>query len=134
MEVAMEVEDDVFFADLNKQISLLIMDDDDGDDPVAHCPSVSLQVLHHPPSYFSVYLERASLEQSILLHKHKHNHHHHHFPTSKLAEEKAKELVCSSHSRRIREERTGKGKTAHPTTQSSKGTLITQAVLLMHLS
>ncbi|CAL5416079.1 unnamed protein product [Camellia sinensis] len=43
MEVAMEVEDDVFFADLNKQISLLIMDDDDGDDPVAHCPSVSLQ-------------------------------------------------------------------------------------------
>ncbi|THG18512.1 hypothetical protein TEA_017458 [Camellia sinensis var. sinensis] len=47
----------------------------------------------------------------------------------KLAEEKAKELVCSSHSRRIREEKTGKGKTAHPTTRSSKGTLITPAVL-----
>ncbi|CAL5367290.1 unnamed protein product [Camellia sinensis] len=31
--------------------------------------------------------------------------------------------------RRIREERTGKGKTAHPTTRSSKGTLITPAVL-----
>ncbi|XAR57231.1 hypothetical protein NMG60_11025292 [Bertholletia excelsa] len=39
----MEVEDDVFFADLNKQISLLIMDDDE--DPVAHCPTVSFQAL-----------------------------------------------------------------------------------------
>ncbi|XP_049377612.1 uncharacterized protein LOC125842373 [Solanum stenotomum] len=29
MEVAMEVEDDLFFADLSKQISLLIMDDDE---------------------------------------------------------------------------------------------------------
>lgn len=40
----MEVEDDSFFADLSKQISLLIMDDDE-EDPVANCPSVSLQVL-----------------------------------------------------------------------------------------
>lgn len=39
----MEVEDDLLFADLSKQISLLIMDDDD-EDPVATCPSVSLQV------------------------------------------------------------------------------------------
>lgn len=46
MEVAMEVEDDLFFADLSKQISLLIMDDDE-EDPVANCPSVSLQVLLH---------------------------------------------------------------------------------------
>lgn len=45
MEVGMEMEDDVFFADLNRQISLLIMDDDE--DPNAHCPSASLQVLHH---------------------------------------------------------------------------------------
>ena len=44
MEVAMEVEDDSFFADLSKQISLLIMDDDE-EDPAANCPSVSLQVL-----------------------------------------------------------------------------------------
>lgn len=44
MEVAMEIEDDLFFQDLSKQISLLIMDDDD-EDPVVHCPSVSLQVL-----------------------------------------------------------------------------------------
>ncbi|GAV84596.1 hypothetical protein CFOL_v3_28040 [Cephalotus follicularis] len=37
----MEVEDDVFFADLSKRISLLIMDDDE--DPVSRCPSVSFQ-------------------------------------------------------------------------------------------
>ncbi|XP_059632554.1 uncharacterized protein LOC132275159 [Cornus florida] len=37
----MEVEDDVFFADISKQISLLIMDDEE--DKVAHCPSVTLQ-------------------------------------------------------------------------------------------
>ncbi|KAK6238089.1 hypothetical protein QUC31_003558 [Theobroma cacao] len=41
MEVAVELEDDLFFADLSKQISLLIMDDDE--DPVARCPSVSFQ-------------------------------------------------------------------------------------------
>ncbi|KAH1047558.1 hypothetical protein J1N35_038342 [Gossypium stocksii] len=41
MEVAVEVEDDLFFADLSKQISLLIMDDDD--DSVVRYPSVSLQ-------------------------------------------------------------------------------------------
>ncbi|KAK6913890.1 hypothetical protein RJ641_021211 [Dillenia turbinata] len=40
MEVAMEVEDAVFFADISKQISLLIMDDDE--DTVTR-PSVSLQ-------------------------------------------------------------------------------------------
>lgn len=44
MEVAVELEDDLFFADLSKQISLLIMDDDDDQDPVARCPSVSFQV------------------------------------------------------------------------------------------
>ncbi|XP_052208650.1 uncharacterized protein LOC127812287 [Diospyros lotus] len=43
MEVAMELEDDVFYADLKRQISLLIMDDDD-EDPAVHCPSVSLQL------------------------------------------------------------------------------------------
>ncbi|CAI0559816.1 unnamed protein product [Linum tenue] len=41
MEVAMELEDDLFFADLSKQISLLIMDDDE--DPVAPPPSVTFQ-------------------------------------------------------------------------------------------
>ncbi|KAF8392428.1 hypothetical protein HHK36_022770 [Tetracentron sinense] len=47
MEVAMEVEDDVFFADLSKQISLLIMDDDD-ENPVAQYPSASLQGFSRP--------------------------------------------------------------------------------------
>ncbi|KAF5452470.1 hypothetical protein F2P56_027465 [Juglans regia] len=41
MEVTMEVEDDLFFADLSKQISLLIMDEEE-EDPVANFP-VSLQ-------------------------------------------------------------------------------------------
>ncbi|KAF5752298.1 hypothetical protein HS088_TW01G00206 [Tripterygium wilfordii] len=43
MEVTMEAEDGLFFADLSKQISLLIMDDDDDEDPVARCSSVSFQ-------------------------------------------------------------------------------------------
>ncbi|XP_057475831.1 uncharacterized protein LOC130763843 [Actinidia eriantha] len=50
----MEVEDDVFFADLNKQISLLIMDDDDDKKPASHCrPSVSPQAFSravYPPT------------------------------------------------------------------------------------
>ncbi|XP_039044973.1 uncharacterized protein LOC120184628 isoform X2 [Hibiscus syriacus] len=43
--MAVELEDDLFFADLSKRISLLIMDDDDGgdEDPVSRCPSVSFQ-------------------------------------------------------------------------------------------
>ncbi|KAL5541637.1 hypothetical protein UlMin_009347 [Ulmus minor] len=50
MEVAQEIEDDLFFADLSRQISRLIMDDDE--DPLANCPSVSLQAFSraiHPP-------------------------------------------------------------------------------------
>lgn len=47
MEVAMEVvvdDDDVFFADLNKQISLLIMDDDEHEiRPTMPSPAISLQ-------------------------------------------------------------------------------------------
>ncbi|XP_059431575.1 uncharacterized protein LOC132165087 [Corylus avellana] len=42
----MDAEDDLFFADLSKQISLLIMEDDeDVDDPLKfpNCPPVSLQ-------------------------------------------------------------------------------------------
>ncbi|KAI3863963.1 hypothetical protein MKW98_031555 [Papaver atlanticum] len=51
MEVAMEIEDDLFFADLSKEIALLIMDDDD-DHPVVRCPkSVSIQqVFSHRPA------------------------------------------------------------------------------------
>ncbi|XP_042518187.1 uncharacterized protein LOC122091981 [Macadamia integrifolia] len=50
MEVTMELEDDVFFADLSKQISLLIMDDEE-EDLTTLCPTVSLQAfskVHHP--------------------------------------------------------------------------------------
>lgn len=42
MEGGLELEDDVFFKDLSKRISLLIMDDDE--DSLAHCPSLNLQV------------------------------------------------------------------------------------------
>lgn len=43
MEVALELEDDLFFADLSRQLSLLLMDDNE--DPLPHHPHVSLQVL-----------------------------------------------------------------------------------------
>ncbi|KAK2646934.1 hypothetical protein Ddye_022129 [Dipteronia dyeriana] len=52
----MEVEDDLFFADLSRQISLLIMDDDDDDDhedhPVAICPAVSFQAFSRSSAYY----------------------------------------------------------------------------------
>ena len=41
MDVALEFEDDLFFADLSKQISLLIMDDDEI--PISNWNSSSLQ-------------------------------------------------------------------------------------------
>ncbi|KAG6435525.1 hypothetical protein SASPL_100399 [Salvia splendens] len=44
MEAALELEDDVFFRDLSKQISLLIMDDDD-DLSLSHSPPLNLQAL-----------------------------------------------------------------------------------------
>lgn len=34
----MELEDDLFFADLSKQISLLIMDEDEDEDPLPSSP------------------------------------------------------------------------------------------------
>lgn len=57
MEVAVELEDDLFFADLSKEISLLIMDEDE--DPLASCPPHSLQgfsgAIHHPPQFAFLY-------------------------------------------------------------------------------
>ncbi|XP_020276155.1 uncharacterized protein LOC109850539 [Asparagus officinalis] len=41
--MGMEVEDDVFFADLSKQISLLIMDDDEQDEFPLQSPSLHFQ-------------------------------------------------------------------------------------------
>ncbi|GAA0153763.1 hypothetical protein LIER_11925 [Lithospermum erythrorhizon] len=58
MAVAVEVEDDVFFADLSKQISLLIMDDEE-DSSVSHTTSVSLQVFSnqiHPTIQTSMFV------------------------------------------------------------------------------
>ncbi|KAM2888859.1 hypothetical protein FF1_012527 [Malus domestica] len=61
MEVAMEkLEDDLFFAELTKQISLLIMDDEE--DPIATYPSVSLQAFScaiHPPAHPVVLYEHS---------------------------------------------------------------------------
>ncbi|KAF3457188.1 hypothetical protein FNV43_RR01845 [Rhamnella rubrinervis] len=65
MEVAMEVEDDLFFADLSKQISLLIMDDEE--DPLANCPSVTLQAFSsaiHPPVQFPLQYEQVCRRES----------------------------------------------------------------------
>lgn len=63
MDVTVELEDDLFFADLSKQISLLIMDEDE--DPLA-CPAHTLQVFslfpltypstHHSCSHFNLIL------------------------------------------------------------------------------
>ncbi|QCD79867.1 hypothetical protein DEO72_LG2g185 [Vigna unguiculata] len=47
MEVAVELEDDLFFADLSKQISLLIMDEED-EHPLASSPQE-----HHFQTYYS---------------------------------------------------------------------------------
>ncbi|KAJ0035406.1 hypothetical protein Pint_24885 [Pistacia integerrima] len=61
----MEVEDDLFFADLSKQISLLIMDDDE--DPVARCPSVSFQAFsraNHPTAPSPFFYEQSCRRES----------------------------------------------------------------------
>ncbi|KAK3013553.1 hypothetical protein RJ639_009926, partial [Escallonia herrerae] len=64
--VAMEVmEDDVFFADLSKRISLLIMDDDEG--PLPHYPSVSFQAFSketHPTTQSQGFHEQAYRRES----------------------------------------------------------------------
>ncbi|MQL73812.1 hypothetical protein Taro_006170 [Colocasia esculenta] len=52
MDVGLEVEDEVFFADLSKQIALLIMDDEDGQETfLLQSPSTSFQQWQaSPPS------------------------------------------------------------------------------------
>ncbi|CAK7333051.1 unnamed protein product [Dovyalis caffra] len=71
------------YLDLSKQISLLIMDDDE--DPVVTCPSVSLQVLHHiqPSFHFMQNCFNLSPEETIQL------LHHLNSCMTKIAEEKA---------------------------------------------
>ncbi|TKY54036.1 hypothetical protein E2542_SST18442 [Spatholobus suberectus] len=65
MEVAVELEDDLFFADLSKQISLLIMDEDE--DPFASCPRDPLQTFSgsiHPAPQSAFLYEQALRRQS----------------------------------------------------------------------
>lgn len=56
MEVAVELEDDLFFADLSKEIALLIMDEDEEEDPLACCPPNSLQVLYYTCTFSILFL------------------------------------------------------------------------------
>ncbi|XP_061347940.1 uncharacterized protein LOC133293385 [Gastrolobium bilobum] len=57
MDVALELEDDLFFADLCKEIALLIMDEDE--DPFASHPADSIQAfsgaIHPPPQFVFLY-------------------------------------------------------------------------------
>ncbi|CAJ1941280.1 unnamed protein product [Sphenostylis stenocarpa] len=63
MEVAVELEDDLFFADLSKQISLLIMDEDE--DPLACCPQhQTFSASFHPPPQSAILYEQALRRQS----------------------------------------------------------------------
>ncbi|CAJ2658411.1 unnamed protein product [Trifolium pratense] len=64
MEVAMELEDDLFFANLSKEIALLIMDEDE--DPLVSQPPNSLQAYSraiHPPPQFDYFYEQALIRR-----------------------------------------------------------------------
>ncbi|BAT77252.1 hypothetical protein VIGAN_01535000 [Vigna angularis var. angularis] len=70
MEVALELEDDLFFADLSKQISLLIMDEEEDEEhPLASSPqehhfqTYSSGSFYHPPQSAILY-EHALRRQS----------------------------------------------------------------------
>ncbi|RDY12426.1 hypothetical protein CR513_02788, partial [Mucuna pruriens] len=65
MEVTVELEDDLFYADLSKQIALLIMDEDE--DPIPSCSAESLQSFSgsvHPPPQSVFLYEQALRRQS----------------------------------------------------------------------
>ncbi|XP_057430212.1 uncharacterized protein LOC130723253 [Lotus japonicus] len=57
----MELEDDLYFADLSKEIALLLMDEHE--DPLASYPADSLQVfpgaIQYPPPQFAFLYEQA---------------------------------------------------------------------------
>ncbi|CAL0301179.1 unnamed protein product [Lupinus luteus] len=66
MEVALELEDDIFFANISKEISLLIMDEDE-EHPLASCPKDSFQAFSreiHPPPQFAFIYEQALRRES----------------------------------------------------------------------
>lgn len=62
----MELEDDLFFADLSKQISLLIMDEDE--DPLACCRANSPQVFHHTSSLLLLFYSNHGLLNRVYIH------------------------------------------------------------------
>ncbi|WVY94281.1 hypothetical protein V8G54_033369, partial [Vigna mungo] len=65
MEVAVELEDDLFFADLSKEIALLIMDEDE--DHIDSSPPQSLQAFSeaiYPPPQFAFLYEHALRRES----------------------------------------------------------------------
>ncbi|XP_021761076.1 uncharacterized protein LOC110725919 [Chenopodium quinoa] len=73
MALEVALEDDLFFADLNRQISLLIDDDNNDNDhyPVAHLHSISHQeylgsMIHHPPIMPSQYLYQQNCRREIM--------------------------------------------------------------------
>lgn len=61
MDVAVELEDDLFFEDLSKQISLLIMDEDE-ENHLAYCPPEPLQV-----SFFFLFSPLFTLIENFLV-------------------------------------------------------------------
>ncbi|KAJ8472016.1 hypothetical protein OPV22_026359 [Ensete ventricosum] len=70
--MAVEVEDDVFFADLGKQIALLIMDDEE-EFPV-HCPQLPVQelpcmpqIMIPPPHSYQVAYRRESKGTGVFI-------------------------------------------------------------------
>ncbi|OIW20102.1 hypothetical protein TanjilG_00609 [Lupinus angustifolius] len=65
MEVALEHEDDLFFADLSKEIALLIMDEDE--EPLVSCPKDPFKAFSgaiHPPPQFAFIYEQALRRES----------------------------------------------------------------------
>ncbi|CAO2821868.1 unnamed protein product [Amaranthus hypochondriacus] len=77
MAIELALEDDLFFADLNRQISLLIdEDDDDYNYPISHFPSISPQGfartrVDHPPimgmgSQYNLYQESCRRSSEII--------------------------------------------------------------------
>ncbi|KAL2922509.1 Aspartate carbamoyltransferase [Bienertia sinuspersici] len=61
MAVEIALEDDLFFADLNRQISLLI-DEEDDDDYTSYSSSI---IHHHPPAFPSQYMYQESCRREL---------------------------------------------------------------------
>ncbi|EPS63252.1 hypothetical protein M569_11537 [Genlisea aurea] len=67
MEGGVVFDDDVFYADLSRQLSLLILDDDEDDD---FCPSANLKAVIHPkiqPSFQQQMSKRESKGTGVFI-------------------------------------------------------------------